>query len=194
MIKASRALSVCVSNEQMPCQMGRFSVLEALIRSRLKGTCWVGSVRRKNRKSKHGRRRVRIGAPDKPLTGVAGLAAVDELVLRLVMVAAFDAGVGRIKQRGRGLTAGQLLVGMASGQLVGQDCLAGLDRVRRDAGSALLKQAPVAPSTTAGRLAGAFGPDRLAGIDRRTGRGLPPLADAGPRHRAGAAGAARSDD
>jgi len=99
------------------------------------------------------------------LTGLAGLAAVDELVLRLRMVAAFDAGIGPIKQRERGLTAGQLLVGMASAQLVGQDCLAGLDRVRDDTGSALLEQAPVAPSTTAGRLAGTFGPDRLAGIE-----------------------------
>jgi hypothetical protein len=126
----------------------------------LKGTCWVSSVRRKNRESKHTGWRVRIGASDRTLTGVAGLAAVDELVLRLGMVAAFDAGIGRIKKRDRGLTAGQLLVGMASGQLVGQDCLAGLDRVREDAGSALLEQAPVAPSTTAGRLAGTFGPDR----------------------------------
>ncbi len=125
----------------------------------------MSSVRRKNRESKHTRRRVRIGAADRTLTGVAGLAAVDELALRLGMVAAFDAGIGRIKKRDRGLTAGQLLVGMASGQLVGQDCLAGLDRVRDDAGSALLEQAPVAPSTTAGRLASAFGPDRLAGIE-----------------------------
>jgi len=84
------------------------------------------------------------------VTGLAGLAAVDELALRLGMVASFDAGIGVIKQRDRGLSAGQLLVGMASGQLVGQDHLAGLDRVREDAGSALLEQAPVAPSTTAG--------------------------------------------
>jgi len=119
----------------------------------------------RHKKSKHGRRRVRIGAPDKTLTGLAGLAAVDALVLRLGMVTAFDAGIGPIKQRERGLTAGQLLVGMACGQLVGQDCLAGLDRVRQDAGSALLEQAPVAPSTTAGRLAGTFGPARLAGIE-----------------------------
>lgn len=131
----------------------------------MKGTCWVSSVRRKQTKSKHGRRRVRIGAPDQTLTGLAGLAAVDELVLRLGMVPAFDAGVGPIKQRDRGLTGGQLLVGMASGQLAGQDCLAGLDRIRDDVGSVLLAQAPVAPSTTAGRLAASFGPDRLAGIE-----------------------------
>jgi len=39
-------------------------------------------------------------------TGLAGLAAVDELALRLGMVASFDAGIGVIKQRDRGLSAG----------------------------------------------------------------------------------------
>src|SRR5664279_4458354 len=54
---------------------------------------------------------------------------------------------------------------MATAQLVGQDCLAGMDRVRADPGSALLSAAPVAPSTTAGRLAGCFGRERLLGIE-----------------------------
>jgi len=53
---------------------------------------------------------------------------------------------------------------MASAQLAGQDCLAGMDRVRADAGSALLTEAPVAPSRTAARLAGRFGPAQWAGI------------------------------
>ena len=149
----------------MPCQFGRISVLEALSQSGLKGTCWVSNVRRKKRKTKHCRRRVRIGAADTTLTGLAGLAAVDELVARLGMVAAFDAGIGPIKARARGVSGGQLLVGLATGQLLGEDCLAGMDRVRQDAGSALLEQAPVAASTTAGRLAGLFGPDQLAGIE-----------------------------
>ena len=131
----------------------------------MKGTCWVSSVRGKKRNSKHSKRRVRIGAPDPTLTGLAGLAAVDELSERLALVAALDGGIGPIKARARGLTGGQLLLGMATAQLVGQDCLAGMDRVRADAGSALLSEAPVAPSTTAGRLAGCFGPDRLLGIE-----------------------------
>jgi len=131
----------------------------------VKGTCWVSSVRRKKRQAKHGKRRVRIGAPDPTVTGMAGLVAVDEMAARLALVAELDAGIGPIKQRARGLTGGQLLVGMASAQLLGQDCLAGLDRVRDDAGSVLLEQAPVAPSTTAGRLAGCFGPRQLAGIE-----------------------------
>jgi len=66
----------------------------------------VSSLRRRNAESQHGRRRVRIGAADKTLTGLAGLAAVDELALRLGMVASFDAGIGVIKQRDRGLSAG----------------------------------------------------------------------------------------
>ena len=39
-------------------------------------------------------------------------------------------GIGPVKQRGRGLSGGQLLMGMATAQLAGQDCLAGMDRVR----------------------------------------------------------------
>lgn len=125
----------------------------------------MSRVRRQRRKAKQTRRRVRIGAPDTSLTGLAGLAAVDELTERLGMVGELDDGIGPIKQRARGLTGGQLLLGMAAAQLVGQDCLAGLDRVRADAGSALLTEAPVAPSTTAGSLAGRFGPAQLAGIE-----------------------------
>ncbi len=74
-------------------------------------------------------------------------------------------GIGPVKQRDRGLSGGQLLMGMATAQLVGQDCLAGLDRVRSDAASALLCEAPVAPSRTAARLAGRFGPAQLSGIE-----------------------------
>jgi hypothetical protein len=103
--------------------------------------------------------------PDGSLTALAGLAAVDEVTGRLGMVTELDRGIGPIKRRDRGLTGGELLMGMAAAQLVGQDCLAGLDRVRADAGSALLAEAAVAPSTTASRLAGRFGPVQLAGIE-----------------------------
>ncbi len=96
---------------------------------------------------------------------MAGLAAVDELIGRLGIVEVLGRGIGPIKQRDRGLSGGQLLVGMASAQLVGQDCLDGMDRVRADGGSALLTQAPVAPSRTAARLDGRFGPAQLIGIE-----------------------------
>jgi len=125
----------------------------------------VSKLRRNQRSAKRCARRVRIGQPDRTLTGLAGLAAVDELIARLGIVEVLGRGIGPIKQRGRGLSGGQLLMGMASAQLAGQDCLAGMDRVRADAGSALLTEAPVAPSRTAARLAGRFGPAQLAGIE-----------------------------
>lgn len=77
------------------------------------------------------RKRVRIRAPDEKLTGLAGLVIVDELVERLGVVSALDAGIGRIKARDRGASAGQLLVGMATAQLTGAASLSGLDTVRR---------------------------------------------------------------
>ncbi len=103
--------------------------------------------------------------PDGSLTGLAGLAAVDELIDRLQVVGALDAGVGPIKRRDRGLSGGQLLLAMATAQLAGQDCLAGLDRLRADAGSRLLSAAPMPPSTTAASLAARFSAGRLAGIE-----------------------------
>jgi len=104
-------------------------------------------------------------SPDTTLTGWAGLAAVDELITRLGIVEVLDRGIGSITARDRGLSGGALLVGMATAQLAGQDCLAGLDRVRVDAGSGLLTGAPVASSRTAARLASRFGPAHLRGIE-----------------------------
>ncbi|MDQ1250283.1 MAG: hypothetical protein QG597_4662 [Actinomycetota bacterium] len=131
----------------------------------MKGTCSVKTIRPRKRKSKQRTRRVRIGAPDPTVTGLAGLVAVDELTARLGLVAELDSGIGPIKERARGLTGGQLLVGMAAAQLAGQDHLVGMDRVRADPVSTLLGEVPLAPSRTAGRLAGRFDPDRLAGIE-----------------------------
>ena len=131
----------------------------------MKGTCSVKTIRPRKRNSKQPKRRVRIGAPDPTVTGFAGLVAVDELTARLGLVAELDRGIGPIKERERGLTGGQLLVGMATAQLAGQDHLVGMDRVRADPASSLLNEAPIAPSRTAGRLAGRFGPARLAGIE-----------------------------
>ncbi|MCA1696187.1 MAG: IS1380 family transposase [Actinobacteria bacterium] len=99
------------------------------------------------------RRRVRVGAPDPWLTPVSGMAAVSELVARLGMIKLLDAAVGRIKARDRGLSGGQLLVGLATVQLAGEDFLVGLDRQRADVAGQVL--APVAglSSTTAAGLA-----------------------------------------
>ncbi|MGH3841805.1 MAG: transposase [Pseudonocardiaceae bacterium] len=99
------------------------------------------------------RRRVGIGAPDPWLTPVSGMAAVTELVDRLGMITLLDAAIGKVKSRDRGLSGGQLLVGLACAQLAGEDFLVGLDRQRADVAGQVL--APVAglSSTTAAGLA-----------------------------------------
>lgn len=102
------------------------------------------------------RQQVRVGAPDPSLTPAAGMLVVTELVDRLGVVAALDESVGSIKQRARGLSAGEFLVGLASAQMAGEDYLVGLDRRRADAAGASLSPVPVAPSTTAATLARRF--------------------------------------
>jgi Transposase DDE domain group 1 len=102
------------------------------------------------------RRLVRIGAPDPSLTRYSGMVAVTELVDRLNMIKLLDRAIGSIKTRDRGLSGGELLVGMAAAQLAGEDFLVGLDRQRADAAGKVL--APVAGlcSTTAAGLARRF--------------------------------------
>jgi len=102
------------------------------------------------------RRRVRIGAPDPSVTRFAGMAAVTELIDRLGMIRLLDAVIGPIKERDRGFTGGQLLVGMACAQLAGEDFLVGLDRYRADAAGQLLAAGPGVCSTTAAGLARRF--------------------------------------
>ena len=115
------------------------------------------------------RRRVRIGAPDPWLTPVSGMAAVTELVDRLGMIALLDAAIGRIKARDRGLSGGQLLVGLACAQLAGEDFLVGLDRQRADVAAQAL--APVAglSSTTAVGLARRFTEGRWRAVETGIG-------------------------
>jgi hypothetical protein len=96
---------------------------------------------------------VRVGAPDPGLTAVSGMAAVTELVRRLGVVEALDAAVGPIKQRDRGFSAGELLVGLAAVQVAGEDFLVGLDRQRADAVGQVIAPVPGLASTTAAGLA-----------------------------------------
>ena len=99
------------------------------------------------------RRRVRVGTPDPSLTPVSGMAAVTELVSRLGMIKLLDAAIGPIKTRDRGLSGGQLLVGLATAQLAGEEFLVGLDRQRADAAGQVLAPVPGLSSTTAAGLA-----------------------------------------
>ncbi len=93
---------------------------------------------RRVRKRRTRRARVRVGAPDESLTRFSGLAAVTELVERLGIIDKLDDAVGPIKDRDRGFSAGQVLVGMAAAQLCGEDFLVGLDRPRTDQAAQVL--------------------------------------------------------
>ncbi len=99
------------------------------------------------------RQQVRAGAPDRSLTANAGLAAVTELCGRLGVIGALDGAVGPIKQRDRGVGAGELLAGIAAAQLAGEDFLTGLDRQRADAAGQQITPVPGLASTTAAGLA-----------------------------------------
>ena len=120
--------------------------------------------------------RVSVGAPDPSLTPVAGMVAVTELVERLRVVDALDTAVGPVKQRNRGHSAGQLLVGIAAAQLAGEDFLVGLDRQRADTAGQALCPVPGLCSTTAAGLARRISAGQWAavetGVAAATGRML----------------------
>ncbi|MBK8461112.1 MAG: hypothetical protein IPL43_13865 [Micropruina sp.] len=67
------------------------------------------------------------------MTRYSGMAAVSELVDALAVVSTFDEFIPAIKTRARGLSAGELVLALSCAQLLGQDALVGLDRVRADA-------------------------------------------------------------
>jgi hypothetical protein len=108
---------------------------------------------------------VRVGAADPMLTPNAGLAAITELVDRLGVVESLDAGIGPIKQRDRGHSGGELLVGLAAAQLAGEDFLAGLDRQRADAVGQRLAPVPGLSSTTAAGLARRFTAEQWRAVE-----------------------------
>jgi hypothetical protein len=113
------------------------------------GTYRVRSVREIRRV----RRLVGIGAPDPSVTRYSGMAAVTELLDRLGVITLLDAAIGPMKERDRGFTGGQLLVGLACAQLVGEEFLVGLDRYRADTAGQVLAVVPGLSSTTAAGLA-----------------------------------------
>ncbi len=118
------------------------------------------------RGGKRNRQRPRSGAPDRPLTANAGLAAVSELCGRLGVVEAVDAAVGPVKQRARGFGAGELLAGIAAAQLAGEDFLTGLDRQRADAAGQQLTPVPGLSSTTAAGLARRITPAQWLAVEQ----------------------------
>lgn len=93
-----------------------------------------------------------------------------ELVDRVGVTTALDEAVGPIKQRARGLTGGEFLVGLACAQLAGEDYLIGLDRRRADVAGGLLAPVPTAPSTTAATLAKRFDTTKWRAVETAVGR------------------------
>ncbi len=147
--------------------------------SELEDTLSVKRVRRR----KPARKRVKIGAPDPSLTATSGVAAVAELLDKLGVVDMFDRGVGSIKERARGVTAGELLVGLAQSQLLGGDALVALDRQRQDVAATELSAVPGLASTTAGALARRFGAEQVAGIETATADLVARAVELLPAHR-----------
>jgi hypothetical protein len=95
--------------------------------------------------------------------------AVAELIGRLGLTAALDDAVGSIKQRDRGLSAGQFLVAVAQAQMCGAQFWTGLDRRRADPAGEALSAVATPASTTAVQLADRFGPGQVAGIEEGIG-------------------------
>ncbi|MBA2495899.1 MAG: hypothetical protein H0V33_02180 [Acidimicrobiia bacterium] len=91
-----------------------------------------------------------VRADDPSLTGSAGLVCVAETVRALGLIDAIDALVGPIKQRDRGLSAGEFVVALAECLLGGGDFLSDLDRARADTAAAALRAVAVPPAATYG--------------------------------------------
>ena len=110
-------------------------------------------------------KKVRFGVPDESLTGAGGVVVLAELMRKLGVVRALDAGIGAVKQRERGVSGGQMVAALAQGQLLGGQNLAALDEQRLDVAAGRLSALPGLPSTTAAGLARRFGADQLAGVE-----------------------------
>jgi hypothetical protein len=117
----------------------------------------------------------------------SGVVAGAELVARLGVCTALDDAVGEIKQRDRGLSAGQFQIGVA--QMFGAQFWTGLDRRRAETAGEALSAVATPASTTAVQLADRFGPAQVAGIEEGMGGDLLPGGGAAAGQAAG--GAAR---
>jgi hypothetical protein len=95
--------------------------------------------------------------------------AVSELVDHLDVIGRLDARIGPIKQRRRGHTGGQLLVGIAAAQLAGEDFWVGLDRQRADIAGQQLAPVPGLAATTAAGLARKFSDGQWAAVETGLG-------------------------
>ena len=95
--------------------------------------------------------------------------AVTELCDRLDVIGRLDAAIGPLKQRRRGHTGGELLVGIAAAQLAGEDFWVGLDRQRADTAGQQLAPVPDLAATTAAGLARKLRPAQWAAVETGLG-------------------------
>jgi hypothetical protein len=121
--------------------------------------------------------RIEFRADDRSLTPYAGLAVSGELCRGVRLVELIDAELGSVKraaavkQRRRGLSAGELTVAIAECQLAGAECFDDLQDVRADEAGALLRAVARTPSApTARQLARRFRVSHIRAIERAVAR------------------------
>jgi Transposase DDE domain group 1 len=120
--------------------------------------------------------RIEFRADDPSLTPYAGLAVSGELCRRLRLVELIDAElaaarVAPVKQRRRGLSAGEFAVAIAECQLAGAECFDDVQDVRADRAGASLRAVAGTPSApTARQLACRFKPGHFRAIERGVAR------------------------
>lgn len=121
--------------------------------------------------------RLLIRADDPSLTPYAGLAISGELCRRLRLVELIDAElftadrVAPVKQRRRGLSAGELTVAIAEAQLAGAECFDDIEVLRADRALAAFRAVAQTPSApTARQLAYRFRPTHIRAIERAMAR------------------------
>lgn len=121
--------------------------------------------------------RIEFRADDPSLTPYAGLAISGELCRGVRLVELVDAELARVarvpavKQRRRGLSAGELTVAIAECQLAGAECFDDIEDVRADHAGApwrAVAQTPSAP--TARQLARLFKPSHIRAVERAAAR------------------------
>jgi hypothetical protein len=91
---------------------------------------------------------VLVGSDDRSVTALAGLSLVAEADRVLGVVEVFDAQVGWLKARRRGLSSGQVVLSMAESMLADGDFMCDIDRLRADQAGAALRAVSHAPAST----------------------------------------------